>query len=313
MEIAYNLATNGAAASQKQNHDLAIDYYSKAIAIDTNYAYAYFARAQEYYGKSDFSTSLKDLNEAIRIGPEPQFYLLRAAVFSRLHKTDDAINNDSEAIRLKPSYADAYVSRANEYVFKGAYDKALEDYDAAIQTKPSIPHVFAMRANAYRLNGDYERAVVDCNIAIKIDPRDASVYAVRGLVFFTYGNYTNAIADFQKAISQDMNCTVAYNNLAWLLCVCPQKELRDGRKALQYARKACELQFWSDPYSLGTLAAAFAEVGSFDEAVKWETKAIKIGFPPKDSEQAQMIFKLYKKHQPYYEKPKMSANSTRQP
>ena len=42
------------------------------------------------------------------------------------------------------------------------------------------------------------------------------------------------------------------------------------------ATKACKLTGWKNPNYLATLAAAFAEAGNFDDAVKWEEKAIEL-------------------------------------
>ncbi|MEK7842393.1 MAG: hypothetical protein AAB197_06930, partial [Deltaproteobacteria bacterium] len=73
-------------------------------------------------------------------------------------------------------------------------------------------------------------------------------------------------------------------------------------KALEYAKKACELTDWKDPYKLDTLAAAYAEAGQFDEAIKWQEKALEFPEYPKDErEKADLRLKLYKEGKPYRE------------
>jgi tetratricopeptide (TPR) repeat protein len=48
---------------------------------------------------------------------------------------DKAIDEYTEAIRLKPDYADAYYNRGNAYVGQGKLDKAIADFAKAEELK----------------------------------------------------------------------------------------------------------------------------------------------------------------------------------
>jgi serine/threonine-protein kinase len=59
-------------------------------------------------------------------------------------------------------------------------------------------------------------------------------------------------------------------------CTVPDPTVRNGRRALECATRACELTEWQTPGFLDTLAAAHAEAGSFAEAAKWAERAAEL-------------------------------------
>jgi len=68
----------------------------------------------------------------------------------------------------------------------------------------------------------------------------------------------------------------AANNLAWLLATCPDDAIRNGPEAVTLSEPLCRKNQFSDASSLDTLAAAYTEVGRFDEAVRTVSAAITI-------------------------------------
>ena len=143
--------------------------------------------------------------------------------------------------------------------------------------------------------GQYDEAISDYTRVLEMNPRDSKAYNNRGIVYGKKGQYDRTILDFTKAIEIDPRDAEVYNRLAWLLATAKEPGIRNGKKALELALKACELSDWKDPEYLDTLAAAYARLGDFDNAVKWQEKAFKSPEFAEDKE-AQQRLTLYRKH-----------------
>lgn len=79
------------------------------------------------------------------------------------------------------------------------------------------------------------------------------------------GQYAKALADFSEAMKLDPKDTWSRNAKAWFLATCPDAKFRNGAEAVSLAK------IHGDP---DTMAAAYAEAGKWDEAVKQEKSAI---------------------------------------
>src|SRR5260370_41427831 len=73
------------------------------------------------------------------------------------------------------------------------------------------------------------------------------------------------------------------------------------RQRVTYANKACQLSGWKEANFIGTLAAAFAELGDFDAAVKYQKQAMAMGSDYPDKQLMNKALKLYQQRKPYRE------------
>jgi hypothetical protein len=94
------------------------------------------------------------------------------------------------------------------------------------------------------------------------------------------------------------------NNLAWTLATSKETNVRNGTRAVQVAEHACELTHYGVALLVGTLAAAYAEAGRFDDAIATAQKACALASESGKQDllkNNQDLLALYQKHQPYHE------------
>jgi|ERR1700677_3779663 len=254
----------------------------------------------------DFDKAIANYSEAIRLNPKFMIaYIERGNAYEDQGNHDKAIADYTSAIKIDPGNILAYISRSTAYAAKGMYDPAIEDDTKVINLNPGSGGYYYDRGDHYERKGDHDKAIADFDEAIRIDPKDPFPYYGRGNSFRAKGTYDRASADYTTALQLQPDFSQALREYAWLLATCPWRELRDGKKAAEYATHACEMTHWKDPGCVDTLAAACAEAGDFDSAVKYAQQYLATpGLAEKAAAAAKARLVLYQAHQAYHEEGK---------
>ena len=114
--------------------------------------------------------------------------------------------------------------------------------------------------------------------------------------------FGSALDDYAAAIDLDGEAAEAHNSRAWIQATAPDEQLRDGKRAVESATKACELTEWKRADMLDTLSAAYAEIGDFGKAVEWQAKAVELAPEPAKKE-FETRLALYRSGQPFRDIP----------
>ncbi len=280
--------------------DIAIADFSEAIRLDPKFAAAFSNRGAVWRAKKDYDKAIADDSEAIRLEPKlASAFNNRGAVWADEKDYGKAIADYSEAVRLDPKYVNAFFNRGLAWKAKKEYDKAIADYTVAIRLDPEYVDAFFNRAIAWRAKKDGDKAIADYTEAIRLNPKYVNALFSRGAVWTEKKEYDKAIADYTEAIRLDPKNVFALGNRAWLWATCPDGRYRDGKGAVESATRACVLTEWKDAVAIGILAAACAEAGQFDEAVKYQERALTFTEYGKSSnEKDRERLKLYKEKKP---------------
>jgi tetratricopeptide (TPR) repeat protein len=137
-------------------------------------------------------------------------------------------------------------------------------------------------ANVLYDRGQTNEAIANFLETERLNPGWAGIPFHVAKIYADQKRYREAIGEFRKAlaISPDWPVALKYhervaalNNLAWILASNPDPALRNGREAVELAKQACELTAYRVPVLIGTLAAAYAESGDFDLAIRTAVQA----------------------------------------
>ncbi|HTU27572.1 MAG TPA: tetratricopeptide repeat protein, partial [Pirellulales bacterium] len=155
------------------------------------------------------------------------------------------------------------------------------------------------RANVRLALGNGEGAVADCDAALAMEPENLYALVNRGTAQRMLGHFDKAVADYERAASIDGDSYAVNRNLALLLAACPDEKYLDGARALKLAKQAAAATDDRDSWSLSALAAASAETGDFNEAVRFETAAIEQDKLPRNLPEHKRRLESYQAKKPY--------------
>lgn len=227
-------------------------------------------RGYVHHGRREIDKAIRDYDEAVRLDPtlaEARAY--RGDACATLGELDKAIADFSEAIRLKPNSENLLLNRGVVWQTKGDFEDAIKDYTEAIRINPRSWKAYYDRGLTRRIKGDLDGAIADFTEEIRLNPNLSDAFNARGAARGLKGDYGHALSDLDEALRLNPKNDGALVNRANIRATCPESKYRDGAKAVTDAMEACDLSRWSDPIYIGALAAGYAEVGQFTEAIRY--------------------------------------------
>ncbi len=215
----------------------------RAIAVTQDNYLAHEALAMFHYEQAKYDQAIREFDKALSIrfdASRPHFY--KAAALLELQKEPErAYYHLSHAQRLGHDAARTTTKMARALVQLRRYDQARRRYLEALKLQPNLGE------------------------------------AILGLgdLYARMGRADEARRIFAAAAARARNQPEMQSRLAWIYATHPLAEIRDAKRAVELAEKACRATRYADPEMRDTLAAAQAEAGRFDEAVATARQALR--------------------------------------
>jgi tetratricopeptide (TPR) repeat protein len=159
--------------------------------------------------------------------------------------TDDAIAAWRRVVKKWPEHLSTHLALANLLATLDRWDEAIPHYQTVLEHNPADASVHATLGQHYEQSEQYDLAIKHYAASIENMPASPE----RG------------VFDFR---------------LTRLLALCPQRDLRRPAAAVQMAEQLAQLTQNRDPLVLDTLAAGYAGVQRFEDAIRTAQRALEL-------------------------------------
>ena len=131
----------------------------------------HFQRGEECRAREQWDQAIGHFSAAIAVNPEfANAYFKRGNIKLRLGRHADAISDYTAAIRLDPSNSSYVNNRGRAYFESKQYDRAIADYDSALRIDTRFSIAYLNRGLARETTGDHEGALADFGKSVELDP-----------------------------------------------------------------------------------------------------------------------------------------------
>lgn len=235
--------------------------------------------------------------------------ILRATVLGELAQVelqlghrDAALAATDEMVALAAREPRAHLTAAAVLTAAGDTQRAQRSIETALALAPDDPAVLHEAGRALMACGEAKQALTQLRRALELRPGDPAIQLDLATMLQLQGEYAAAISTYRELLAGHPTSYDAANNLAWLYATHVDAGVRDGAEAVRLAETACGATGRQVAPYLGTLAAAYAEAGRFDDAVAATEEAQRVARGAGQAALAQHLADRqaqYRQRQPY--------------
>lgn len=202
----------------------------------------------------------------------------RGMAFARAGKRDEAVTELTAAARMRPDYVTACVQLAR-LVEKQSVDEAVQWLEQALHWRPDYAYAHLQLGILLAQQGDTEAA----KAAYRRGAGLPDAHNRLGELLAQEGYYEEALQEFEQAVQLKRNHARAWGNRAWWTVESGEQDTRKLANALQWARRAQQLNSgtqyeWFSHLAIGRIYLAQNKLNeaatAFEKSIELEENQI---------------------------------------
>jgi tetratricopeptide (TPR) repeat protein len=189
---------------------------------------------------------------------------------------EEGIGHLEKSLQLKSDYPEIHCNLAKAFLQKGEIDTAIARAGTALKVYPNEPESHVVLGAALLTKGLTDKAISHFFTALQIRPDHSEAHYNLAIALLSKHQTSEAIAHYEKAIKAQPDYIDALTSLAWIFATSSDATIRNGPKSVELATRANRLTDGTSPLVLRTLAAAYAEIGRFEQATDTAKRALDV-------------------------------------
>jgi tetratricopeptide (TPR) repeat protein len=195
----------------------AIADYERALEISPDSTSALLALAFRAGDQGEYETAISYMEQAFLLNSSPSTKMALANEYALLGDLDKAWEMTHEVLALDPDHDDALLTRSLLWLDAGNPTQALTDLTVLINKYPSFAYAYMLRAQLRLEEGNLDEARADANRALELDPNGVEgAHLILGTVAAQEGDLETAVSHIDDYIASGDETGFKYSILVGL-------------------------------------------------------------------------------------------------
>lgn len=160
--------------------------------------------------EGNFSAAIQLYDQALKIQKDYRIHYQKGLAHRRMNQLDQAFNEFTEALKLKPDFDLVYNALGTLEFTRGNYESSINNFLKTLeltknnqlkgQVKKNISLSYIKLADIQLKNAEYNKAIENLNKAIQNDEKNDAAYLALAKAYVESGRYEEAITAADNAL-----------------------------------------------------------------------------------------------------------------